>query len=140
MCPYLLVLFPILHQVQTIATEGASDVISLVAPNGVQYVVIANREDNNGSPNTDSLVLQWSQGRFVLFQSLATIGASAVDVVSVGSTQFIVFSSFTDTRCFSSYTCKLCVGALALPYFLPCYSLWLVYPYISCARSIQWVV
>ena len=61
-------------------------------------MVIASREDNDGSPNTDSVVLEWSEGRFTLFQSLTTIGASAVDVLSIGGTQYLVFSSFTDTR------------------------------------------
>ena len=85
-------------QVQGIATEGASDVISLLAPNGVQYVVIANMEDDDGSPHVDSVVLEWREGRFTISQSLETISASAVDVLSVGNTQYLVFASSTDTR------------------------------------------
>ena len=72
--------------------------VSFKAVNGEWYIVIANREDNEGSPNVDSVVMQWSQGRFVSFQSLATIGASAVEVLSVGDAQYLVFASFTDTR------------------------------------------
>ena len=78
---------------------GASDIVSLEAPNGEWYIVIASREDNEGSPNVDSLVMQWREGTFVAFQSLETIGASAVDVLTVGDSQYLVFASFTDTRC-----------------------------------------
>ena len=85
-------------KVQSIATEGASDVVSLVAPNGVQYLVFANREDDEGSPNVNSVVLQWIEGSFVVSHSLETIGASAVEVLYVGDSQYLVFASYTDTR------------------------------------------
>ena len=77
---------------------GASDIVSLQAPNGEWYIVIASREDNEGSPNVDSVVLQWNEGRFVPFQSLETIGASAVSVFSVGDSLYLAFASFTDIR------------------------------------------
>ena len=72
--------------------------MSIVAPNGVQYLVFANREDNGGSPNVNSVVLQWNEGSFVPSQSLETTGASAVEVLHIGSTQYLIFTSFTDTR------------------------------------------
>ena len=83
---------------QTIATVGASDVASFGAPNGEWYIVIASREDDGGSPNVDSVVMRWSQGRFVLSQSLETIGASAVEILSIEGSHYLVFASFTDTR------------------------------------------
>lgn len=85
-------------QIQSIATVGASDIVSFEDSNGEWYIVIASREDNEGSPNVDSVVMRWSGGRFVPFQSLETIGASAVEVLAIGDTHYLVFASFTDTR------------------------------------------
>lgn len=85
-------------QARSIATVGASDIVTLEAPNGEWYVVIASREDNEGSPNVDSVVLRWNEGSFVLFQSLETIGASAVSAFSIGEFLYLTFASFTDTR------------------------------------------
>lgn len=88
----------IMMQAQSIATVGASDVLSLEAPNGEMYIVIASREDNEGSPNVDSVVLRWNEGHFEPFQTLETIGASAAAAFYIGDSLYLAFSSFTDTR------------------------------------------
>ena len=90
--------FPLPFQLHNIVTTGASDVVSLQAPNGEWYLVFASREDSEGSPNVDSVVLRWNGERFELFQSLATIGASAADVFSIADSVYIGFASYTDTR------------------------------------------
>ena len=77
---------------------GASDIVSLQTPDGEWYVVIASREDNEGNPNVDSVVLQWSGESFVPFQSLETIGASAVEVFSLEDSVYLAFASYTDSR------------------------------------------
>ena len=77
---------------------GASDIVSFEDSDGEWYIVIASREDSQGSPNVDSVVMKWSEGRFVPFQSLETIGASAVEELAIGDTHYLVFTSFTDTR------------------------------------------
>ena len=86
------------RQLQYIATTGASDVATFQVPSGEWYAVICSREDSGGSPNVDSLVLRWNGERFEFFQSLATIGAAAIDVFSESSSIYLAFASFTDTR------------------------------------------
>ena len=77
---------------------GASDIVSFETPDGEWYIVIASREDNEGNPNIDSVVLRWNEEGFVPFQSLETIGASAVAVFTVRDSLYLAFASFTDTR------------------------------------------
>ena len=85
-------------QLQYIATTGASDVAFFQAPSGDWYAVVSSREDSGGSPNVDSLVLRWNGARFESFQSLATIGAAAIDVFSISGSVYLAFASSTDTR------------------------------------------
>lgn len=94
-----------LMQAQSIATVGASDVVFIEAPNGEVCIVIANREDNEGNPNVDSVVLRWNEGHFEPFQTLETIGASAAAAFYIGDSLYLAFSSFTDTR-YHLYTIK----------------------------------
>lgn len=58
-----------ISQIQAIPTMGASDVVIFEA-NSLQYIVFANREDNDGnpSPNVDSLVFIWSGLQFEKIQ------------------------------------------------------------------------
>lgn len=95
----------IVMQAQSIATVGASDVVFIEAPNGEVCIVIASREDNEGNPNVDSVVLRWNEGRFEPFQTLETIGASAAAAFYIGDSLYLAFSSFTDTR-YNLYTIK----------------------------------
>ena len=88
----------IFSQVQSFGTVGASHIVSFKAPNGEWYIVIASREDDEGSPNVDSVVMRWNEGHFVPSQSLETIGASAVAVFSVVDSLYLAFASFTDIR------------------------------------------
>ena len=62
----------ILLQLQSIPTVGASDVVSFQAPNGDWYITIASREDNEGNPNVDSLVLRWNGTKFEQTQVCGT--------------------------------------------------------------------
>ena len=55
---------PILLQLQSIPTMGASDVVSFQTTNGDWYLVIANGRDNTDNPNVDSLVLRWNGTAF----------------------------------------------------------------------------
>lgn len=60
--------------------------------------MFSSREDSEGSPNVDSVVLRWNGARFEMFQSLATIGASAVDIFSIADSVYVGFASYTDIR------------------------------------------
>ena len=115
---------PILLQLQSIPTMGASDVVSFQTTNGDWYLVIANGRDNMDNPNVDSLVFRWNGTAFQqsqvdfdfknysynvlavvtsldhisLIQILSSIGASALKLFSVSSQLYLAVTSLTDTR------------------------------------------
>lgn len=84
-------------QIQSIPTQGASDVVSFDV-DGVCHIVIANSEDNDANPNVDTVVLRWSGTSFVQFQRLSTIGASALETFTLGSELYLAVTSLTDSR------------------------------------------
>ena len=84
-------------QVQSIPTQGASDVVSFDI-DGSCYVVIANGEDDDANPNVDTVVYRWSGTAFVQFQRLSTIGASALATFSYRGELNLAIASLTDTR------------------------------------------
>lgn len=55
---------PILLQLQSIPTMGASDVVAFQTTSLDWYLVIANSGDNMDNPNVDSLVLRWNGTAF----------------------------------------------------------------------------
>ena len=55
---------PILMQLQSIPTLGASDVVAFQTTSRDWYLVIANGGDNMDNPNVDSLVLRWNGTAF----------------------------------------------------------------------------
>ena len=65
---------------------------------GSWYVAVASGEDNSGNPNVDSDVYLWNGTALVRTQSLATIGASALEHFSVDGALYLAVSSLTDTR------------------------------------------
>lgn len=92
-----MILIMSLLQVQSIPTQGASDVVSFNI-GGVSYIVISNSEDNDANPNVDTIVYRWGGTSFVQFQTLSTIGASALATFSYRGELNLVVASLTDTR------------------------------------------
>lgn len=84
-------------QVQSIPTQGASDVLSFDV-DGTCYIVVANGEDNDANPNVDTVVYRWSGSSFVEFQRLSTIGASTLTTYIYRNELNLVVASLTDTR------------------------------------------
>lgn len=84
-------------QVQSIPTQGASDVVSFNIGDSC-YIVIANSEDNDANPNVDTVVYRWSGTTFVQFQRLSTIGASALATYLHRGELNLAVASLTDTR------------------------------------------
>ena len=84
-------------QVQSIPTQGASDVVSFNV-GGSCYIVVANGEDNDINPNVDTVIYRWSGSAFVQFQRLSTIGASAMATFIYRDELNLAIASLTDTR------------------------------------------
>ncbi len=89
------------------ASVGASDVVVFQDPGSGSgsgtgsadwYVVLANGEDSAGNPNVDSVLYLWNGTALVHTQSLATSGASALEVFTVGGSLYLAVASLTDTR------------------------------------------
>lgn len=84
-------------QVQSLPTQGASDVLSFDV-DGTCYIVVANGEDNDANPNVDTVIYRWSGSSFVEFQRLSTIGASALTTFIYRNELNLAVASLTDTR------------------------------------------
>ena len=92
-------------QVQSVDSVGASDVVVFQDPgtgsgsgSADWFVVLANGEDSAGNPNVDSILYLWNGTALVHTQSLATSGASALEVFTVGGSLYLAVASLTDTR------------------------------------------
>ena len=97
-CSYFMCSVPVLQlQVQSLPTQGASDVVSFNVGDSC-YIVISNGEDNDANPNVDTVVYRWSGTAFVQFQRLSTIGASALATFIHRGELYLAIASLTDTR------------------------------------------
>lgn len=86
-------------QIQSLPTVGASDVVSFQSPSTqVWYVVVSNGVDNIANPNVDSVLYRWNGTALQQDQTLATIGASALEIYTIGGTLYLAVASVTDTR------------------------------------------
>jgi G-protein coupled receptor 98 len=91
-----------LVQIQSVQTSGANDVLFFEAPNSEGQnsvnLFFANNEDNAGSLELNSPVLQWNGSAFTDIQSLSLRSPSAAVVFQNGSDLFMVVVSVNDDR------------------------------------------
>ena len=81
-------------KLQTLQTHGAFDVKS-VNINGHTFLAFANhRSENRSKYNIDSFIYKWDGNKFVLFQSIPTLGATAWNPFVISGQTYLGVANF----------------------------------------------